>query len=292
MVVRDALRPEHDVVRRGGFDDPTGGVLDGAPDAPWMRRLRPVRQARVLRQAQGVASMGAERGPSVIARYVRPFDRLRTSPSTGSGSVGPANPGRTVVQAWLASRGLILLVALLISLREGRDFARVVAQWDVEHFTLLAHGGYLGREDGTLMAFFPGLPMLLRAGTWLGLPVEITGVLLAAARLRRGGGRAAPARRTVGGGGLAVRSHRGVHDRALHRGVVLRGGVLGLGAGPRRPLARGGPARGGGLQHPGVGALPGRRPVRDDSSPTPRSRRIGDGASGSAEGPGCCCRWP
>ena len=80
----------------------------------------------------------------------------------------------------MASRGLILLVALLISVREGRDFTRVVAQWDVEHFTLLAEGGYLAREDGTLMAFFPGLPMLLRAGTWLGLPVEITGVLLAA----------------------------------------------------------------------------------------------------------------
>ncbi|HWH29806.1 MAG TPA: glycosyltransferase 87 family protein [Mycobacteriales bacterium] len=32
LVVRDVLRPEHDVVRRGGVDDPAGGVLDGAPD--------------------------------------------------------------------------------------------------------------------------------------------------------------------------------------------------------------------------------------------------------------------
>jgi uncharacterized membrane protein len=32
LVVRDMLRPEHDVVRRGGVDDPAGGVLDGAPD--------------------------------------------------------------------------------------------------------------------------------------------------------------------------------------------------------------------------------------------------------------------
>ena len=31
-VVRDALRPELDVVRRDGVDDPAGGVLDGAPD--------------------------------------------------------------------------------------------------------------------------------------------------------------------------------------------------------------------------------------------------------------------
>ena len=35
LVVRDILRPEHDPVRAGGVDDPTGGVLDGAPDAEW-----------------------------------------------------------------------------------------------------------------------------------------------------------------------------------------------------------------------------------------------------------------
>jgi uncharacterized membrane protein len=33
FVVRDVLRPELDVVRRDGVDDPAGGVLDGAPDA-------------------------------------------------------------------------------------------------------------------------------------------------------------------------------------------------------------------------------------------------------------------
>jgi uncharacterized membrane protein len=32
LVVRDVLRPEHDVVRADGADDPAGGVLDGAPD--------------------------------------------------------------------------------------------------------------------------------------------------------------------------------------------------------------------------------------------------------------------
>jgi uncharacterized membrane protein len=32
LVVREALRPRLDVVRRGGVDDPAGGVLDGAPD--------------------------------------------------------------------------------------------------------------------------------------------------------------------------------------------------------------------------------------------------------------------
>jgi uncharacterized membrane protein len=32
FVVRDVLRPEHDVVRAGGVDDPAGGPLDGAAD--------------------------------------------------------------------------------------------------------------------------------------------------------------------------------------------------------------------------------------------------------------------
>jgi uncharacterized membrane protein len=34
LVVRDILQPEYDVVRLSGMDDPAGGVLDGAPDAP------------------------------------------------------------------------------------------------------------------------------------------------------------------------------------------------------------------------------------------------------------------
>jgi len=40
MVVRDIWRPEHDPVRAHGVDDPTGGTLDGAPDAPWLRGTR------------------------------------------------------------------------------------------------------------------------------------------------------------------------------------------------------------------------------------------------------------
>lgn len=40
FVVRDILRPERDPVRQTYDDDPDGGVLDGAPDAPWLDRLR------------------------------------------------------------------------------------------------------------------------------------------------------------------------------------------------------------------------------------------------------------
>ncbi|MEV4491236.1 glycosyltransferase 87 family protein [Micromonospora coxensis] len=43
LVIRDILHPERDAVRRTYADDPDGGVLDGAPDVPWLaaRRTRP-----------------------------------------------------------------------------------------------------------------------------------------------------------------------------------------------------------------------------------------------------------
>ena len=40
FVIRDILHPEHDPVRATYADDPDGGVLDGAPDAPWLDRWR------------------------------------------------------------------------------------------------------------------------------------------------------------------------------------------------------------------------------------------------------------
>jgi hypothetical protein len=51
LVVRDALRPDHDPVRVNGADDPTGGWLDGAPDAAWVTRLRPRPLAQPRRAA-------------------------------------------------------------------------------------------------------------------------------------------------------------------------------------------------------------------------------------------------
>jgi uncharacterized membrane protein len=45
LVIRDVLRPEKDLVRIAGDDDPSGGVFDDAEDRPpnWLpKRLRPV----------------------------------------------------------------------------------------------------------------------------------------------------------------------------------------------------------------------------------------------------------
>ncbi len=103
--------------------------------------------------------------------------------------------GRMVLQAWIASRGLIAAVALLLAVREGGSLTEMVSNWDVNHFTNLAEGGYYADPRGILMAFFPALPLILRAGLELGLPIAITGVVVsllcsavaAAALIRLGG---------------------------------------------------------------------------------------------------------
>lgn len=41
VIVRDILRPERDPVRHDGSDDPSGGVLDGAPDRTALLQVRP-----------------------------------------------------------------------------------------------------------------------------------------------------------------------------------------------------------------------------------------------------------
>jgi hypothetical protein len=102
-------------------------------------------------------------------------------PTPGPDASAQRDSGRLVVQAWLASRGLILVVALLLAIRQGRSLTDMVSNWDVQHFSRLAAGGYLAEPDGILMAFFPGLPSLLRLFLLLGVPVAVSGVLLSTA---------------------------------------------------------------------------------------------------------------
>ena len=97
-------------------------------------------------------------------------------------TVVPTREGsRLVVQAWLASRGLIALVALVLAVTTGRTVTDMVSNWDVQHFSRLAAGGYWADADGTLMAFFPGFPGLLALGLHLGIPVAVTGVVVSLA---------------------------------------------------------------------------------------------------------------
>lgn len=111
-----------------------------------------------------------------------------TVPATTPDTVSAVSAGadlthhgrRAVAQAWLVSRGLIALVALLLAVYQGRSLSDMADQWDVEHFTNLAINGYLGRADGTLMAFFPGLPLLLRLGLKVGIPIYVSGIVISA----------------------------------------------------------------------------------------------------------------
>ena len=122
---------------------------------------------------------------------------VEARPSTGSGRTSSASsPARTVVQAWLASRGLIFAVALVLAVVQHRTLTNMVSNWDVQHFARLAAEGYRAEPDGTLMAFFPGWPGILWLFDQLGLSVAISGVMIstacsavAAAALYRLGGR-------------------------------------------------------------------------------------------------------
>ena len=103
---------------------------------------------------------------------------LREAPKTRAASAVERTDGgaRLVVQAWAASRALIALVAVVLAVTTGRTVTDMVSNWDVQHFSRLAAGGYWADADGTLMAFFPGLPGLLALGLAMGVPVAVTGV--------------------------------------------------------------------------------------------------------------------
>jgi hypothetical protein len=92
-----------------------------------------------------------------------------------------SSPGRVVVQAWLASRGLIFAVALVLAVVQHRTLSNMVSNWDVQHFGILAAGGYLAEADGTLMAFFPGWPAILWVFDQLGVPIAISGMIISTA---------------------------------------------------------------------------------------------------------------
>ena len=128
-------------------------------------------------------------------RAVRPGDLSETERAVTRSGSDKSEDGRIIVQAWLASRGLIALVALVLAVRENRGLGEMVSNWDVRHFENLAQHGYLGEPNGVLMAFFPGLPAVLSFGLSLGIPIALTGVVVslagsavaAAALLRLGG---------------------------------------------------------------------------------------------------------
>lgn len=116
----------------------------------------------------------------MTAEATEPLDSVESQPRVGRRLADSLWSGRLVVQAWVLSRGLIALVALLLAVYKGLDLVTQVSNWDVQHFARLAAGGYRAEPNGQLMAFFPGLPAILGGFARLGVPIWLTGLLLAA----------------------------------------------------------------------------------------------------------------
>lgn len=108
-----------------------------------------------------------------------PLPAERESPLRGDQSPPPvwSTDLAIVGAAWLASRGLIVIMWLLTMVLKDHSFTDVVGNWDVQHFATIARQGYA--PDPQEMAFFPGLPILLRGGLVVGIPPEVFGVILA-----------------------------------------------------------------------------------------------------------------
>ena len=89
-----------------------------------------------------------------------------------------ADENLLIVQVWLVSRLLFAIIAVTLAVAGRRPLESVLAQWDVGHFLKIAREGYADPDE---MAFFPGLPLLLRGFTELGLPAVLFGTILALA---------------------------------------------------------------------------------------------------------------
>ena len=76
---------------------------------------------------------------------------------------------------------MVAAVALVLAVVQQRTLTDMVSNWDVQHFGKLAADGYLAEADGTLMAFFPGWPVILSLFSQLGVPVAISGVIISTA---------------------------------------------------------------------------------------------------------------
>lgn len=83
---------------------------------------------------------------------------------------------RLVIQVFLGTRLLFLLLALALVATEGRTLESMLSNWDVAHFLAIAENGYRETND---VAFFPGWPLILRGFGLLGLPELASGVVLA-----------------------------------------------------------------------------------------------------------------
>lgn len=85
------------------------------------------------------------------------------------------NPLLTVL-LWASTRvSLLIVLAIVLLRRPWVTLSGALANWDVQHFIEIAQNGYTSKLN---MAFFPGLPALLRGLHELGFSYALAGVVI------------------------------------------------------------------------------------------------------------------
>ncbi|MDR1808759.1 MAG: glycosyltransferase 87 family protein [Propionibacteriaceae bacterium] len=88
----------------------------------------------------------------------------------------PAKAVTVAVTGFLFSRAVLIFLAVVIGKSSGQSGVEAMNRWDVGNFIKIAESGYTSEPN--LAAFFPGLPLLLRAGFRLGLSYTTTGFIV------------------------------------------------------------------------------------------------------------------
>lgn len=86
-----------------------------------------------------------------------------------------------VVVAWAVTRLVHSQWLAIVSAQSGRDVGTLLANWDTAHYVAIADNGYDLSDYAPRVAFFPGLPLVMRAGQLFGFGNLFTGVVLSAA---------------------------------------------------------------------------------------------------------------
>lgn len=99
-----------------------------------------------------------------------------TKKTVRRGGVSGGGDLRPVLITWLATRALMVVVVWQVIVTTGTSVDQVLGNWDVEHYVSIAQHGY---RDPLDVAFFPGLPLLMRGLGAVGAPM-IVGAAVAA----------------------------------------------------------------------------------------------------------------
>lgn len=109
-------------------------------------------------------------GSRPLAPVVRPALAL---PDVGGWSLA-------VLLPWLLGRGALLAIAIAAARQRGKTFVAGYAVWDGAWYAQIARDGYgfVSARGETPWPFFPLFPGILNAGTRLGLPPSVTGLVV------------------------------------------------------------------------------------------------------------------